>query len=105
MRLYVIPQHQDILSPGLRKVVSLNKQASRFEQIVRSFPIESEQYIIACQQLARTERGISFCKTRRVFTVRPTIDGKRIFIGNEKNFDDAKHLLHSFLQYKSKTNS
>lgn len=100
MRLYVIPQHQDILSPGLRRIISSKQQASRFEQIVRSFPIESESYIVACQQLARTVKGISFCKTRKVFTVRPTIDGKRIFVGNEKSFDDAKHLLHSFLQYK-----
>ena len=100
--------YTDTLTPELKKLYSayqtILSKRSEFRDIKRFRNSKSEFFIksynIKCQELASTIKYINYCPKKQKFIVRPTVDGKRIYLGSEKDFDDACWLLSEYLKIK-----
>lgn len=92
------------LSPELKRLYEMYQKIlskRTLYQTIRPFKDKRPSvYNEQCKRLAATVRYITYRVDRQCFDVRPTVNGKRVWLGSEKDFDNACWLLSEYLKLK-----
>ena len=90
------------LTPDLQRVyanyLALIAQKSAFKVLFPMRKRNPEVYAKQCVILTSKVKYICYDQRRQHFTVRPSINGKRIYLGATEDFDDACDMLKLFIQ-------
>lgn len=83
-----------------------NKEESKsdFQKILHLRNENKAKYIEACKEVCKSTKGISFDERCLAFRVQYTTQGTRHYVGQFKNFDEAKEHLTISKQYNEQDN-
>lgn len=97
MNYFIIPEQEKNLTPNL--LLKLRKKQKKEESTFKSIQAlrhDQELYDRECTLLAKRVRGVSYYKSKKIFVARPYLNGKRVLIASDKNFDVVVACLNEY---------